>query len=39
MKNAKSTMKKKEINNTKELYIGIGSNLNNPVNQVEKAIQ
>jgi len=39
MKNAKSTMKKKEINNTKELYIGVGSNLNNPVNQVEKAIQ
>ena len=32
-------MEKEKINNTKELYIGIGSNLNNPINQVEKAIK
>tara|TARA_B100001996_G_C18667291_1_gene595351 strand:+ start:1346 stop:1858 length:513 start_codon:yes stop_codon:yes gene_type:complete len=32
-------MKKIETNNTKDLYIGIGSNLNNPINQVEKAIK
>jgi len=38
-KEVKSIMGKEKINNTKDLYIGIGSNLNNPINQVKKAIQ
>ena len=31
-------MEKEKINNTKDLYVGIGSNLNNPIEQVKKAI-
>jgi 2-amino-4-hydroxy-6-hydroxymethyldihydropteridine diphosphokinase len=38
-KEVKSIMEKEKINNTKDLYVGIGSNLNNPINQVKKAIQ
>jgi len=38
-KEVKSIMEKEKIDNTKDLYIGIGSNLNNPINQVKKAIQ
>ena len=37
-KEVKSIMEKEKINNTKDLYVGIGGNLNNPIEQVKKAI-
>ena len=37
-KEVKSILEKEKINNTKDLYVGIGSNLNNPIEQVKKAI-